>query len=224
MTNTPYNPNDPEFLASRRLDEDLSDSEGKGLRAFEAGSPESARFVRDMHGVHNLIGQWGSRRVEVDESAFVEGVLGRIADDQAEETAGIDVALQSWRAQGVAVDEGAFVAQVTQRLEGVGSPSRGDSVTYRILRPLALAAVIGLAITALMWFQRGPLPVSTVSIQRSYVEAGAGDAGVDQPSRVVVFDRTALADARESRQSGRTSIIVIGTEAYEGDAADVPPL
>jgi len=224
MIDPPYNPNDPAFLLSRSLDESLTDGEKQKLRATLETSEEFRRLLAELRSVDSLVRHWGARKIEVDESSFVDGVLGRIADEHSDAFSEVDDVLRSWGERSVRVDEASFVAGVHRRVNESSRERVTSTWIYRIRRPVAVAAALGLVVTAALMYRVSQRPVAEVLIVRTHTSFSEGASSDVGESRVVVFDRSAIADSSMTRNSGRTALMVIGADADDEDVIDAPPL
>ena len=224
MVTEPYNPSDPEFLLSRRIDEPLSEQEQGQVRAFEASSIDAPQVDQHLKAVASLVAHWAGNSIEVDADSYVEGVLGRIADSHAHEFGKVDRALRQWNDGGVNVDAADFLDAVRQRVESETETGEMRPWMLRVRRPLAAAAVVAVAVLAAMWFQdsnRSFVEVATVRVAK--VEFGEmwDHSSV---SRVVMFDRTVVVNAQRNSDRDAVSISVIGSGFGENSQNELPPL
>jgi hypothetical protein len=151
-------------------------------------------------------------------------VLGRIADDHADETPGVDAALRAWGRQHVEVDEDALVEKVRRRVEAPRTRTDRGAWVRRLIRPIAAAAAVGIVVTAWFGYERSVRPVVEVSMSRPVAIAHVGSHERVHASRVVVFERTVVADSGRSHTDGRGAFAVVGVGRVEEEVAETPPL
>lgn len=194
MIDETYNPNDPEFLASRALNEQLTDKERALLDRALAESPELRAEVQRLGGVSDLIARWAAASPEIDWETHAKLIDADVVSESELEAAGleaVDRLVGTWGSRRVELNEEAFTASVLDRIAPEESThSRSFSrMVFRVGAPLAAAAVIVLAVS-LQFFPTGaPGALSVVSI--GPIVGSNEDAPVsdDAPQMVVSFAR-----------------------------------
>lgn len=212
MIDDTYNPNDPEFLASRAFDEKLTEVERETLDRALAESPQLRAQVQRLRGASDLVGRWAKASPEIDWETHAKLIRADVAsnpdhdhDRDAAKLEMVDRLVGIWASRPVELDEEAFTASVLDRIAPKASmPSRSLSrMIFRIAAPLAAAAVIVLAVS-LQFFPTSATDVVSIVSIGPYVGAQV-DAPVlaDAPRMVVSFAR---AETPESASlSGRSS-------------------
>lgn len=189
MNEEPYQSDDPSFLLSRALDEDLTEVQRRRLEEALAASPSLRVEARTFRSVDRLLKGWAGRRMKIDGTAFEAGVLARVADEAHGEALGkVDSLLEQWGRHRPVVDEKAFVQAV---LGQIGPTVRVTPWRRRILRlglPLAAAAVVAIAVTARIGWTPARAPVVRVAIGR-IVSAPNGPRVHGRTQQVVSFAR-----------------------------------
>ncbi|MCC7291250.1 MAG: hypothetical protein IT449_04205 [Phycisphaerales bacterium] len=74
----PIHPDDPGFLMSRRLDDDLTPEERRRLEALLSQDAEAERQMREYARLDQLLGEWGRAEPRVEWGRFQQGVLAEI--------------------------------------------------------------------------------------------------------------------------------------------------
>lgn len=151
MSDTSFNPNDPLFLASRWIDGDLSPEELRQLEAAMRRDPSFAREVEQLKSTNDLLGRWSAAEPGVDWSRF-ERVIGDLAvpESEARELDQVDALLQRYSAREPDIDWNDFAAGVMEEIGARRTASR-LILAWRVGLPLAAAAAIALAVTAIPW-------------------------------------------------------------------------
>jgi hypothetical protein len=157
MSDAGFNPNDPLFGVSRRLDGDLSEAEHEALERELSGSDSLRAEALKLENLNCVLKRWALTPIELDWHVHALHAIDRISSaPDVEEADGsrLNELLASWNQPSrTGVDEERFVADVMSRIEkGARSaaprPSWGN--LYRIGAPLAMAALIALAALPLM--------------------------------------------------------------------------
>jgi hypothetical protein len=224
-----YNPNDPAFLMSRSIDEPLDEQEKQRLADAINHAVDLREELEAFRGVDRVVKQWGGKHVAVGADRFVNNVLTRLADETDQADDEVDRILTQWGQYAPEVNEQLFVEAVLTRAKAKRLGLGLRPLVFRIGLPLAAAAAIALAVTAGLWFDRDfalNAPVSKVHYaaldSATDVEVTMGAA--PRASRVVVFDRTAVASVSRTDNGRGVSFIVVGSSPIDSDMADLPPL
>ncbi len=155
MTDRGYNPDDPGFLASRRLDEELPAEAQARLDAALSASPALREEAEQLRAVDDLVKRWGAGSEEVDSEPFVKSVVGAVeSQHDSVELRRVDSLLAGWRDEDLGIDSDRFVEGVMGRV----APRRrapGHQWIIRLGVPLAAAAAVMFAVTTTL--QRGSI-------------------------------------------------------------------
>ncbi len=197
MIDETYNPTDPEFLASRALDEQLTDEEQAVLDRALSESPTLCAEVRRLRETSAIVSRLAKDSVEIDWAMHAKLIGAELCGDMAEVHA-VDGLLDSWGRRQVPLDEEAFTASVLGRIAPASSKRGGrvSRVIFRIGGPLVAAAVIALAVTLRSVPSGAPIvipvavdAVSVVSIGPCFAMLEEADISHDAPRAVVSFSR-----------------------------------
>ena len=191
MSEAPYNPDDPAFLASRALDEDLTAEERRKLEELLATSKSLRDELEGLRAIDRLVQRWGTPPVECDWDAHAALAAARAAgEDDEQDLRKVDNLLERWRRTPAEVDAEEFTASVMARVAPRTAWSRRRRLIIRLGVPLAAAAALAIAATGLFW---SPAPPDAI-VQRP---AGFAQMVVKEPAEparvaVAVFDRTPI--------------------------------
>ena len=219
MSEKPYFPDDPEFLASRALDEDLSTDEQQRLEEELAVSDELRAEAKLLGAVDHLIRQWGGDEVELDWETYAKLVQARIESlGEEEDLHKVDEVLAQWAATRAETDGERFIATVMRRVRAEAPQRSWRGVVFRIGTPLAAAAAVAIAVTASFWSAASRETVCEVTV-------GPGTCLVEaSPSAVVRFDRTPVERAEGEGQTPRMSLLAMGSSPVIAESPEAPPL
>ncbi|MGB2985545.1 MAG: hypothetical protein WBE26_06650 [Phycisphaerae bacterium] len=190
MNETPYNPDDPAFLASRSLDEDLPECERRRLDEASASSESLRSEAQQLRAVDHLVKRWGAQPVELDwdhHAALIR--VQAVSEDDAEELRKVDHLLQRWRSLTVPLDEGRFTAAVMASVESHRARASRYGLIFRLGAPLAAAAAIAFALTTGMWFTSPQKQVCRVVLGPSLSTVGLSQGVSGASKAVVLFGR-----------------------------------
>ena len=224
MNEEPYQADDPSFLLSRALDEELTEAQRRRLEEALADSPALRLEASTLRSVDRLLKGWAGQRIKIDEAAFEAGVLARVADEAHGEALGkVDNLLKRWSRHRPVVDEEAFVQAV---LGQIGPTVRVTPWRRRILRlglPLAAAAVVAIAVTARIGLTPAHAPVVRVAIGRTLpAPGGSQDHGRAQP--VVSFARAPVDVSPTPFAEPGVSFIAVGASPIATNRKEGYPL
>ncbi len=215
----PYIPDDPEFLASRALDEDLCADERRRLDEALAGSDELRVEAKLLGTVDHLIKQWGGDEVELDWETYAKLVRARIESLGEEEgLQKVDEVLTRWGAARPETDGERFKTAVMRRVRADAPQRSWRRMVFRIGAPLAAAAAVAIAVTASFWSAASRETVCQVVI------------GPDTPtvqvssSAIVRFDRAPVERAEGEGEMPRMSLLAMGSSPVMVESPEVPPL
>ncbi len=219
MTEAQYNPNDPAYLASRALDEELPAEERRRLDAALAESAELRVEAGELAGVDRLVKRWAGDGPELDWENHARLVSDRINSDVDEgDLAQVDRLLTRWGQDSAEIDADRFTAEVMQRVCAADQRHPRRNLLLRLAVPLAAAAAIVVAVTGPFRQTTAPSTVSQVAF-RPIVQAAA----LPQTTSIVQFDRTAVADATPGSEDSSLSILIVGSSPLPRAFEEVPP-
>lgn len=199
MQDETYNADDPGFLLSRSLDEDLSARERRRLEELLAESEALRNEARDLRAVDRLVKRWGTESAELDWDYHAALIKGRAADtDDAEGLRELDGLLRLWRRPAASLDDERFVEGVMSRIAPRGSRSSPYGLILRLGRPLAAAAALVFALTAGFWFLLPRERILEVQIGPTVSLRTASDAG----STVLVSFARVPTDPTAAQEAG----------------------
>ena len=182
MSEVPYNPDDPIFLLSRSLDEELSGAEREKLDRALASSGALRAEADRLRRLNELIQRWGERPVQVDWVNHAAHTKARLIDDgQAEKLEKVDQLLGRWASQTVSIDEEAFTAAVMASVRAERKTPSWHSVVFRLGVPLAAAAAVVFAVVGTSWFTPESSAKPTIVLGHSFAD------NVDLPGPVIEF-------------------------------------
>ncbi len=215
MNETPYNADDPAFLLSRSLDEELSDEELRRLESAMASSGALRLEAENLRALDELVKRWAARKPEVDfdcHAVLTVARAGEKCDD--DELRKVDRLIERWGSQGVSIEAQPFTAAVMERVTcGPGHKPRRRLI-FKIAAPLAAAAALAFAITASMWQAAGPQGICNVRFGPA--------TPVVASSPVVLFGRAAV-DSTIEPTTG-ISLGTVGSAPLSALPGGSPPL
>jgi hypothetical protein len=224
MTDCQYNPNDPEFLASRSLDEDLSESDRRRLSDALQASEDLRCEAEKLRAVDELVKRWGGEEVELDWNAHSELAVAKAMAEQDEETGGkLDDLLQRWGGKRVELDEEAFTQAVMARVRPQKSRPPRRSLLFRLRTPLAAAAALAIAVTAAYWARSLHSPRVLVSFKHEREMVDSSPAPIRLS--IVSFSREPIETLAPKPGGPGISFMDIGAGAAPEEWQDeAPPL
>lgn len=217
MSEKPFNPDEPLFLASRALDEELAESERTRLEALKGSDPQMMNASEELASVDRLVRSLRGAIPEVDDAGMVERVLKGCAGVDSDEK--LDALLRRWAHAPEEVESERFVETVMTKARRRTGQARRMVWTVRLGVPLAAAAAVLFAV----WFGGGPAPevtndgtvVSVVSFRPASVSASSTQ------SRVAFVRGTG--GERPEPSGGQVGVGWIGT-GVANDGEEEPPL
>ncbi len=218
MSETPYNPDDPAFLADRALYEELPDDRRRQLEEALSSSKSLREEAQDLRAVERLLEQWGDHVIDVDWNAFPKVIRERIASQQDEgDLRKVDDLLSRWGGTEVRIDPDRFTNAVISEIRTQDRTRSRRVLIFRIGIPLAAAAAIAIMVTASFWPPASRDAVCEVVL------------GPIARSAEVVYER---ANPRRKTASARTngvSFLAVGwsappTHPTETGLQDCPPI
>ncbi len=223
MTTDDYNSTDPEFLASRMLDGDLSDDERRQLDRALAGSKSLRAEAEKLRAVDALVARWAISPPELDWGTYGQLVGARVAGETDDEALRkVDSLLTRWGRRAEGIDDDKFTAAVTAR---IGGPRRRASLRRLVLRvgvPLAAAAVLAAAVTTRLWPVLPGEPAMKVVL--GPVGIGASVGGGADPRVVVSFARETAGPATVAEETSGISYMTLGASPTTGSWDEGAPL
>lgn len=160
-----YDPQLPEFLASRALDEQPTAEEQAALDRALATTPGLRTSVEQMRQVSDWVARWGAASREIDWETHARLIDMEVAGEaDTSELQGIDRLVSGWGRRRIEFEDEAFAASVLKRI-GSKRPRRSLSrILLSVGTPLAAAAVIVLAVSLRSLPTGVADPVTVVSI------------------------------------------------------------
>lgn len=198
-----YDPNDPAFLISRRIDGDLTEHERNLLGDMLANSEALRDDAERLTAVHELIRRWAVATTQPDSDRLHDAVIARVAD--TDNLGPVDRVIRRWALAEPNVDLRAFRAGVMARIKSTVPGRARSRILLRLGLPLAAAAAIVMAVTAHVWTLPGRGPTSRVVIGPRWVVAEA--AAVSRVS----FNRAAPPSRAGGRPAPMMSYVSIGS-------------
>jgi anti-sigma factor RsiW len=165
MTGNAYNPDDPAFLISRALDDDLPEAERRRLDEALAQSESLRSEVSKFEAVDRLVQRWGRRSVELDWRSHAALTQASAAEGTGETgSRKIDELLRRWGGRSDEVEAVDLTEGVQEEIRGERRRATPQRYLLRIGLPLAAAAAIILKVTTTTWFAPPPQPICRVAI------------------------------------------------------------
>ena len=209
MSEQPYQPDDPAFLASRALDGDLSAKERQRLEEALAASKDLRAEAEQLRNIDRLVKRWGRDSAELDWVTYARLIHARVeAEDGDLDT--VDRLIEHWGREPVEFDERAFTGAVMAAVRSQQHRTPMRSVIFRIGAPLAAAAAVAIAVSGWFW-AKAPRDV------------GRPDDLPDQ-RLVVLFDRTPVAPITQEAETPSISLLALGAWPMSERAEEAPPL
>lgn len=219
---TPYNPDDPAFLLSRSLDEELSEPERQRLEDALARSQTLRADAGQFRALHRLMKRWGRQPADIDFAHHAALIAAQTADEDSEALRNVDRLLARWGSRRVALDEGKFVDAVMSRVLPHPTRALRTRLIFRLAVPLAAAAAVAVALTTGVWFTPGAKPRCHVAIGPHWSAAVAAHDSDAEPRHLVMFGRDAV-DRIPSVPMG-VSFGAVGAVPVSFSSNDGPPL
>jgi len=165
MTGDAYNPDDPAFLISRALDDDLPEAERRRLDDA-LGQSESLRTeALKFEAVDRLVQRWGRRSVELDWRSHAALTRASAAEGTGDTgSRKIDELLRRWGGRSDEVEAVDLTVGVLAEIRGERRRAPPQRYLLRIGLPLAAAAAIILTVTTTTWFAPPPQPICRIAI------------------------------------------------------------
>ena len=225
MSEAPYNPNDPAFLLSRSLDEELSDEEQQRLDKALASSESLRSEAMQLRAVDRLVTRWGARPAKLDFEHHAALVVAQAVDGEDIKTLRkVDQLIKRWGSRGVLHDEERFTAAVVDKVARESMRTTRRGLVLRLGAPLAAAAAIVFAVTSGVWWPSYPEAVcrvefgSSVTALALHTEVGGG------PGAIVSFGRAPIDEVASSPVQGGISFGTVGSTPPTALPGESPPL
>jgi len=165
MTRDAYNPDDPAFLISRALDDDLPEADRRRLDEALAQSESLRTEALKFEAVDRLVQRWGRRSVELDWRSHAALTQASAAEGKGETgSRKIDDLLRRWGGRSDEVEAVDLTVGVLAKIRGERRHATPQRYLLRIGLPLAAAAAILLTVTTTTWFAPPPQPICRVAI------------------------------------------------------------
>ncbi len=224
MSETPYDPDDPAFLASRSLDEELSASDRQRLDETLAASESLRAEVEELRAVDGLVKRWRTGEVGLDWAAHRRLIEAKaLAGPQGEHDRKLDQLLAQWADHRVEIDDEAFTAAVMARVSPRPRPLWRRNLVFRLGTPLAAAAAVAIVVlgTLRFWSSPGPHVEICIGPRPIAVDSATGVTRV----AIVSFRREPGPGYRPEPTSPRMSFMAVGVSpAAEHWSDELPPL
>lgn len=228
MSELPFNPNDPLFLASRSLDERLTDDERRKLAKWLREDVEAARELEELRGADRLVQRWGRSFTDLTSDDVVDFVVAGISKEtQVGEEGNLDQLLERFGLAKPEIHWSAFHHGVVGKIKKTSRQKNIYRWTYRISVPLAAAAVLAFAVLVNRDVTTGRKSGIEVAVVNPTVERGPASLkeSVDEPvTSVVAFVRTRDEVAPTLGKQTTKGFVVIESSAVEQDFEDAPPI
>jgi len=215
-TEDKYNPNDPEFLASRALDEPLTDAQQRIL-------DDHPGDLATMQHTDELVQSIRDDKVDIDWATFQQTIQDRVTcqNDNAQLDR-VDELVQASTQLPDSWDDQRFTQRVLQKIDSIAQPQPTRFRWMKAAVPLAAAAAIALVVTMAPWQDRPHSPTSIVSIGPA-IHAGHR-LPLDNAVALVSFrHEPTVVDGFVSSRS-RVSFVSVGSEPIIQDRSPAPPL
>jgi len=223
MTGNAYNPDDPAFLISRALDDDLPETERRRLDEALAQSESLRTEALKFEAVDRLVQRWGRRSVELDWRSHAALTQASAAEGTGETgSRKIDDLLRRWGGRSDEVEAVDLTVGVLARIRGERRRATPQRYLLRIGLPLAAAAAIILTATTTTWFAPAPQPICRVAIGPSSRET-TGVAPETGSAVVVSFARPTEVLAASPRAPS-IGFATIGVEPIGAGSEESAPL
>ncbi len=210
-----YNPNDPAFLASRALDESLTNEQRELLNDLN-DEAESFRSVDDF--VKSL----RDEKIDIDWATFQQTIQDRITSEYDDaQLDRVDELVQGATELPDSWNEKRFTQGVLQKIESTSQVRHPKLRWMKAMMPLAAAAAIALAVTMMPWQDSTNAPTSIVSIGPS-IHLGHR-LPLKNAVALVSFRHEPIA-ADETASRSRVSFVSIGSGSMAQSQASAPPL
>jgi hypothetical protein len=218
-----YNPNDPAFLLSRSLDEELTAEEQERLDAALAESASLRAEAEQLGAVKRLIRRWGSEPPSLDSETHAALIIAQAATgDDADMLEKIDRLIDRWGSAEPEFDADRFTAAVMGLVSrGSGSKKR-QAWVFRLGTPLAAAAAIAIVVISSVWWAAQREVVCRIEVGRRVAMGGASASANGGRSTIVSFDRTVVEPVMEAH--GEMSFGAVGSSALAEPYGESPPL
>lgn len=222
MTESDYNPNDPEFLASRALDEPLSgEAKAKLDEALDA-SNDVRSLGEQLDAIDRLVKRWGRRQPDVDWKDHARLIKARVESiGEEDQLDAVDSLMSKWASSQPIIDERRFESAVMDRIGRYGSANVRRRIIFRIGASLAAAAAIAIVATGL--YQLNPSDHRFARVAIGPMSRVASTYGPRSAVALVSFDRTPPTREITGRQSS-LSFLAMGSSPLGGLMEESPPL
>ncbi|UCC31362.1 MAG: hypothetical protein JSU86_03615 [Phycisphaerales bacterium] len=225
MSEASYNPNDPAFLLSRSLDEDLPDHEERRLDEALASSESLRSEAMQLRAVDRLVRRWGARPAGLDHEHHAALVVAQAAGgEDVEALRKVDQLIERWGSRGVPYDEERFTAAVIGKVARETGRTSRRGLVFRLGAPLAAAAAIAFAVIGGVWWpsHRQAVcvvelgPIATALAPHTNADGGSG--------AIVSFGRAPIGEVTGSPVQRRISFGTVGATPPAALPAESPPL
>ncbi len=224
MGDATYNPDDPAFLLSRSLDEELTEDEQRRLDEAMASSPPARQEAEKLRALDRLIRRWGAEKVALDwENQRHLIVAEASSEDDAEGLGKVDALIERWGAEVVPFDEDRFTASVMKQVASEpGRKWRG--LILRLGAPLAAAAAIALVVTIGIDRPASRNPISVIEFGSRLAMADPRTTPIGAPTAIVSFGRLPVEVGEVHADEAVMGFGAVGSTAMMTLPGESPPL
>lgn len=225
MSEASYNPNDPAFLLSRSLDEDLPDHEQRRLDEALASSESLRSEAMQLRAVDRLVTRWGARPAGLDYEHHAALVVAQAAgEEDVEVLRKVDQLIERWGSRGVPYDEEQFTAAVIGKVARETGRTTRRGLVFRLGAPLAAAAAIAFAVTSGVWWPSHPKTLCIVELGPSATALAPRTNADGGPGAIVSFGRAPIGEVAGSPVQRGISFGTVGSTPPFARPGESPPL
>lgn len=225
MSEAPYNPNDPAFLLSRSLDEELSDEEQQRLDKALASSESLRSEAMQLRAVDRLVTSWGTRPAGLDFEHHAALVVAQAVDgEDIKALRKVDQLIKHWGSRGVLHDEERFTAAVVDKVAREFRRTTRRGLVLRLGAPLAAAAAIVFAVTSGVWWPSYPKTLCIVELGPSATALALHTDADGVPGVIVSFGRASIGEVAGSPVQRGISFGTVGSTPPAALPGESPPL
>lgn len=215
--------NDPFFLLSRSMDEELSDDEQRVLEDALAQSDDLRATVKQWLRLHEIVRAWSLAHPDVDTEPYVKHVVARLGDAESEVVStDVDALLEHWGETAPDYDDKSFVHGVMDRLGQADAPPERHWSLRRFALPMAAAAALVFAVVGVLRLETKDHGYCLVEYHATTGTIERGST-VDTETAVVVSFVRAQDPARLESSDMRLAFISFGVDASLAELRATPP-
>lgn len=202
MSESEHHRNDPYFLLSRSMDEELSAEERRVLEDALARSDDLRAAAKQWPRLHEIVRSWSRAHPDVDTEPYVKYVVARLGDTESDvksdtesntesnaASTDVDALLKRWSQEGPDYDDESFVQGVMDRLGQAETRSVRRWGLRRFALPLAAAAALVFAVVGVLRLGVKDRGHCMVEYQGAIGVAARGSSASADKAVVVTFVR-----------------------------------